>query len=67
MRATGKVLLALLAVGPDGPLFFVPATLADERAKDNFANTARLICIAHAATTAVRQNGCFALLNMTCL
>ncbi len=53
MRARGKVPPALLAVGPGGPLFFIPSTLADERAKDNFANTARLICIAHAATAAV--------------
>ena len=53
MRARGKVLPTLLAVGPGGPLFFVPASLKDERAKDQFANLARLICIAHAATAAV--------------
>ncbi len=53
LRSGGKVPPALLALGPGGPLFFVPATLADERAKDNFANTARLICVAHAATAAV--------------
>ena len=47
------MLPTLLAVGPGGPLFFVPSSLADERAKDNFANVARLICIAHAATAAV--------------
>ena len=53
LRARGKVPPALLALGPDGPLFFLPSTLADERAKDNFATTARLICIAHTATAAV--------------
>ena len=53
MRARGKVLPTLLAVGPDGPLVFVPSSLKDERAKDQFANLARLICIAHAATAAV--------------
>ena len=53
MRAQGKVLPTLFAVGPGGPLFFVPSSLADERAKDNFANVARLICVAHAATVAV--------------
>jgi hypothetical protein len=53
MRTRGKVPPALLAISPDGPLFFVPSALADERAKDNFANTARLICVAHAATAAV--------------
>ncbi|MEO6246687.1 MAG: hypothetical protein ABIQ12_14775 [Opitutaceae bacterium] len=53
MRAQGKVHPTLLAVGPGGPLFFVPSSLKDERAKDNFAQVARLICIAHAATAAV--------------
>ena len=53
MRSGGKVPPTLLADTPGGPLFFVPSTLADERAKDNFANTARLICVAHAATAAV--------------
>ena len=53
MRARSKVPPALLALGPDGPLFFIPSNLADEQAKDNFANTARLICIAHSATAAV--------------
>lgn len=53
MRARGKVPPALLALGPDGPLFFIPSHLADERAKDNFATAARLVCIAHAATAAV--------------
>ena len=53
MRSGGKVPPTLLADTPAGPLFFVPSTLRDERAKDNFANTARLICVAHAATAAV--------------
>ncbi|MDP3069723.1 MAG: hypothetical protein Q8N18_05510 [Opitutaceae bacterium] len=53
MRSGGKVPPTLLADTPGGPLFFVPSTLRDERAKDNFAHTARLICIAHAATAAV--------------
>lgn len=43
MRSGGKVPPALLALGPAGPLFFIPTNLADERAKDNFAHTARLI------------------------
>ena len=53
MRSGGKVPPTLLADTPDGPLFFLPSTLRDERAKDNFANTARLVCVAHAATAAV--------------
>jgi hypothetical protein len=32
---------------------FVPESLEDESAKDDFATNARLICIAHAATAAV--------------
>lgn len=53
MRSGGKVPPTLLADTPGGPLFFLPSTLRDEQAKDNFANTARLVCIAHAATAAV--------------
>ncbi len=53
MRARGSVAPALLAVGPGGPIFFVPSSLRDERAKDNFASVARLLCVAHAATAAV--------------
>ena len=30
-----------------------PESLADDRAKDDFANNARLVCIAHAATACV--------------
>jgi hypothetical protein len=53
MRSGGKVPPTLLADTPGGPLFFLPSSLRDERAKDNFATIARLICIAHAATVAV--------------
>jgi hypothetical protein len=53
MRARGKVLPTLLAVGAGGPICFIPSSLKDERAKDNFANIARLVCVAHAATVAV--------------
>ena len=50
MRNTGRVTPALFLVGPDGPLMFVPESLADEHAKDDFAAKARLLCIAHAAS-----------------
>jgi hypothetical protein len=40
MRARGKVLPTLLAVGTGGPICFIPSSLKDERAKDNFANIA---------------------------
>ena len=53
MRAQGRVMPALLAAGPGGPIYFMPSSLRDERAKDNFANLARLLCVAHAATAAV--------------
>ncbi len=53
MRARGKVLPTLLAVGAGGPICFIPSALKDERAKDQFAHIARLICVAHAATAAV--------------
>ena len=39
--------------GRGGPICFIPSSLKDERAKDQFANLARLICGAHAATAAV--------------
>ena len=37
---------------PSGFIPFVPASLKDERAKDNFANAARLICIGYEVTAA---------------
>jgi hypothetical protein len=52
MRARGSVAPTLLAVGAGGPICFIPSSLKDERAKDNFASIARLICVAHAATAA---------------
>jgi hypothetical protein len=53
MRNTGRVTPALFLIGPDGPLMFVPESLADDGAKDDFATTASLMCIAHAATATV--------------
>ena len=53
MRTKGRVPPALIAVGPSGSVLFVPSAMHNERAKDNFANVARLICIAHGATAAV--------------
>ncbi len=53
MRKGGQVPPAMFAESPHGPLHFVPHTLKDERAKNNFANIARLICVAYAATAAV--------------
>jgi hypothetical protein len=53
MRNMGRVPPTLFLIGPDGPLMFMPESLADEQAKDDFANMARLTCIAHAATATV--------------
>jgi hypothetical protein len=53
MGNSGRMPPTLFLIGPDGPLMFMPENLADEHAKDNFATTARLMCIAHAATACV--------------
>ena len=53
MRNSGKTAPTLFLIGADGPLMFVPASLADADEKDDFATTARLMCIAHAATATV--------------
>ncbi len=53
MRTLGRVPPSLLAVSPNGSFHFIPANLKDVRAKDNFANTARLICLAYGVTAAV--------------
>ena len=53
MRNIGRVPPTLFLIGADGPLIFIPENLADEGAKDDFATTVRLMCIAHAATATV--------------
>jgi hypothetical protein len=53
MRNLGHVPPALLAESPGGFIHFIPDSLEDERAKDNFADTARLICIGYEVTAAV--------------
>ena len=53
MRNSGKMSPTLFLIGADGPLMFVTASLVDANEKDAFANTARLVCIAHAATVCV--------------
>jgi hypothetical protein len=53
MQQIGNVPPTMMGLSPRGPLFFVPSKLTDDRAKDNFADTARLICVAHDATAAV--------------
>ena len=53
MHNSGKMSPTLFLIGADGPLMFVPASLVDANEKDDFATTARLVCIAHAATVSV--------------
>jgi hypothetical protein len=53
MRNMGRVPPTLWLIGADGPAMFIPENLADDGAKDDFATTARLMCIAHAATASV--------------
>jgi hypothetical protein len=53
MRVRGSVAPALLAVSAGGPICFIPSSLKDERAKDKFANIARLVGVTQAATVAV--------------
>jgi hypothetical protein len=53
MRNSGKMSPTLFLIGAEGPIMFVPASLVDADEKDAFANTARLVCIAHAATVTV--------------
>lgn len=53
MRNMGRMPPTLFLLGPDGPLMFMPESLEDGAAKDDFATNARLMCIAHAATACV--------------
>ena len=53
MRNSGRMPPTLFLIGPDGPLLFMPQSVADAGAKDDFATNARLMCIAHAATAVV--------------
>ena len=41
MKNIGRVAPTMLAVSPDGLLHFIPESLADERAKNDFANIGR--------------------------
>jgi hypothetical protein len=53
MRNLGRLPPTLFLIGADGPVMFMPESLEDAAAKDDFATTARLFCIAHAATACV--------------
>lgn len=53
LRNIGHVPPTLIAESPKGPIHFIPSSLADERTKNDFTNTARLVCIAYVVTAAV--------------
>jgi len=53
MRKMGRMAPVLFAATEIGEIWLLPPSLADVRAKNDFANTCRLVCAAYAATTAV--------------
>lgn len=53
MKNIGRVPPTMLAISAEGLLHFIPESLADERAKNDFANVGRLICAAYGATNMV--------------
>ena len=53
MRSSGQMRPALFLIGADGPLMIAAASLDGVEEKDAFVTTARLICIAQAATAVV--------------
>jgi hypothetical protein len=53
MRNIGHVPPSLLADSPTGLIHFAPNSFKDEQCKDNFANTARLICVGYEVIAAV--------------
>jgi hypothetical protein len=53
MKNIGRVPPTMLAISTEGLLHFIPESLEDERAKNDFANIGRLICAAYGATSMV--------------
>ena len=53
LRNSGAMTATLFLIGDGGPMMVAARSLADEAAKDNFADLARLACIAHGATCCV--------------
>ena len=50
MRGAGSIPPTLFADTEDGLLICVPDQMEDERAKNNFANTSRMIAVGYRAT-----------------
>ena len=53
MHNAGFLIPVLFGIGLDGPFLLVSTSLDGEGQKDTFTGTAKLMCIAHAATTCV--------------
>jgi hypothetical protein len=53
MRTTGSVPPTVIADTKDGFIFCMPSGMPDEAAKDRFAEVARLLAVAHAASAIV--------------
>ena len=53
LRRFGHMAPVMFAATQAGDIWFVPENLADVRAKNDFANTSRLICAAYGVTAAV--------------
>jgi len=53
MRTTGSVPPTVIADTDDGYVFCMPSSLADDAAKDRFAEVARLFAVAHSARSLV--------------
>ena len=53
MKNSGRVPPTMLALSPEGLLHFIPESLEDERAKNDFANVGRLVCASYGATCMV--------------
>jgi hypothetical protein len=53
LRNSGRMPATLFLIGDDGPLMLIPESLAGEQEKDDFANTSRMVCIAHNASACV--------------
>src|ERR1043165_3382772 len=53
MRKSGSVPPTLFVIGADGLGVLMPQNLEDDKAKDDFATSSKLMCIAHDAKVAV--------------
>ncbi len=53
LRNSGSMPPTLFLIGEAGPMMFLPGKMASDTEKDSFANMARLVCIAQAATSCV--------------